>query len=92
MKKYWRGTRGGVKYQAQLKGIKFEYSADTGDKESSGGGSLLPRHFFKPRWQNHFREVFSEEDFIEISFAIEKEYELFLENPEKYKRRPYQSN
>jgi hypothetical protein len=90
MKKFWRGEKDGVKYQAELKGIKFEYSASTGNKETSGGGSLLPRHFFKPRWQKHFKEVFSAEDFKKISLAIEKEYELFQKNPEKYKRKPYQ--
>lgn len=90
MKKEWRGSKGQVTYSAQLNGIKFEYSVNTGDKETSGGGSLLPRHFFKPRWEDLFREVFSQKDFDDICSSIKAEYEEFQKDPGKFKRQPYQ--
>ncbi len=91
MKKRWHGSKDQVTYSAELNGIKFEYFGNAGDKETSGGGSLLPRHFFKPRWQEFFKEVFSQKDFDNICHAIKAEYELFQKDPEKYKRKPYQS-
>jgi hypothetical protein len=90
MKKIWHGSKDLVTYSAKLNGIKFEYFVDTGNKETSGGGNLLPRHFFKPKWQGFFKDVFSQKDFDNICNAIKAEYELFQKYPEKYKRKPYQ--
>ena len=84
----WRGCKDGVRYSAHLDGIKFEYFANTGNKETSGGGSLLPRHFFKPRWQALFKEVFGKRVFSEICKAIDEEYARFKQNPENYRRKP----
>ena len=89
MQTKWRGFKDGVSYSANLNGIKFEYFANTGNKETSGGGSLLPRHFFKPKWQSFFREVFGEQVFDEICKKIEEEYVRFQQNPENYRRKPY---
>jgi hypothetical protein len=85
----WRASQNGANYLAELKGIKLHYSKSTGNRETSGVGSLLPRHFFKPRWQRYFKEIFSQKDFDEICRAVKSEYELFQKNPEKYKRAPF---
>lgn len=86
MKKIWHGCNNGVKISAKLNGIKFEYFADTGDKETSGGGILLPRHFFKPKWQAYFKACFSEIDFSEICESIRAEYQVWQKDPRAYKR------
>ncbi len=63
MNKRWHGSKDGVSYAVHLDGIKYDYFANAGSPEKPGGGSLLPRHFFKQRWQKLFSEVFNKENF-----------------------------
>jgi hypothetical protein len=77
----WKGSRDGQEiYSAYIDGIKFcwSYDSGTGNPEKAGSGSLLVRHFFKERHQNNFREVFGEDQFLEICSELNAAYKDFL--------------
>ena len=87
MREYrWQGENDGKAYTAYIDGIKFCWTVNSGDKETSGSGTLLARHFFKPRWQEHFKKVFDKETFCEISNQIQDAYARYEENPDAFKK------
>lgn len=83
----WHGENEGKTYTAYIDGIKFCWTVDSGNKETSGSGTLLARHFFKPRWQEHFKKVFGKKVFDEISQEISNAYSLYEKNPDAFNKR-----
>ena len=83
----WKADKNGVKHYAAIQGIKLFTLTDSGDKGTSGGGSILARHFLeKEKWKIHFKEIYGEKTYSEIYNAVKHEYEQYLSNPTAYNK------
>lgn len=83
----WKAEKNGVKYYAAIQGIKLSILTDSGDKEASGGGSILARHFLeKEKWKIHFKEIYGEKTYNEIYKAVKHEYAKYLSDPTEYNK------
>jgi len=77
----WTGTGTGQDfYAAYIDGIEFcwTYDSGTGNPEKAGSGSLLARHFFKSKHQEHFKAVFGEIQFREICKELDAAYKKYI--------------
>ena len=83
----WKAEKDGVRYYAAVQGIKLITLVDSGNRETSGGGSILARHFLsKEKWQKHFKEIYGARIYSEIYEALENEYTRYLSDPASYNK------
>lgn len=83
----WKAVKDGVNYYAASQGIKLSILTDSGDIETSGGYSILARHFLeKEKWKIYFKEIYGEETYNDICKVVKREYEQYLSNPKEYRK------
>ena len=84
----WNAEKDGTRYSAHLVGIKLEIFKDTGFPETSGGGSVIARHFIeRQKWKMFFVDIYGKAQYEEMHKAVSSEYEKFRANPTEYNRR-----
>ena len=82
----WRVTKNGWSYSAQLKGIKLQVWHDKGSRGTAGEKLLTARQVLeRSDRQNYLKNIFGDEDFNEIMFALKSAQDVFeTRHPKTY--------